>query len=263
MSRYVIGDIHGRFDALQRLATRIELQPSDEVWLVGDLVNMGPRSADVVRWAADQPHLKCVLGNHDLHLLAVTQAGREIRGKDSFQDLLEAPDADDLLHWLRHQNLIWREDGFVLVHAGLLPTWTLSLAESLAREVEATLQSDDSARFLDVMYGNEPRKWSDDLEGDDRLRIAVNAFTRCRVLTHDGALEFDFKGELQDVPDGCQPWWEAFDTQAEKLLFGHWSALGFRELDKGYALDSGAAWERELTAVRLDDGAIFQVPATP
>lgn len=263
MARYVIGDIHGRIDALQRLVQHAEISPSDEIWLVGDLVNTGPSSREVVRWAAERANLRCVLGNHDLHMLAVVEDKRALRKKDTFQDLLDAPDADELIEWMRQQNLVWREDDFLMIHAGLLPEWTPREAESLGKEIEDRLRANPKKRrkFFETMYGNKPRKWSEELEGPARRRITVNALTRSRVLTVDGKLQFDFKGEYEDIPDGHVGWWELYDRQGYTILFGHWSALGFRMMDGVIALDSGCAWERELTAVRLDDLHVFQVPA--
>ncbi len=263
MARYVIGDIHGRIDALERLVEKADIAASDEVWLVGDLVNTGPNSREVVRWAAERSNLRCLLGNHDLHMLAVVEDKRAIRKKDTFQDLLDAPDADELIGWLRQQNMVWREDDFMMIHAGLLPEWTPEQAEELGAEIEEKLRGEATKRrsFFETMYGNKPRKWSDELEGQERRRITVNALTRCRVLTEDGKLQFSFKGEYQDIPDGHVAWWELFDRKGCTLLFGHWSALGFRMMDGVIALDSGCAWERELTTVRLDDMNVFQVPA--
>ncbi len=263
MATYAIGDIHGRFKVLKRLLERIEFRPeSDTLWLVGDLVNVGPKSLKVLRWAMDLPNVVVTLGNHDLHMLAVYLGVRDLRPKDTFQSVLDAPDADDIFAWLRRQKLVHRQDGYIMVHAGLLPQWTPDKAVEVANEVERMLCSPHYPEFFDEMYGNKPKIWSDELTGNDRLRIAVNAFTRSRIVrVKDGRLEFDFKGEPQDTPKGYAPWYELFDAPGETLLFGHWSAHGFYESERVVCLDSGCAWKRKLTAMRLSDRAVFQVSA--
>ena len=263
MATYAIGDIHGRFEVLQDLLTVIGFRPHlDTIWLVGDLVNVGPQSLEVLRWAMKVPNLVVTLGNHDLHMLAVHLGVRTVRKKDTFQTVLEAADRDDIFAWLRRQKLAHRQNGYLMVHAGLLPQWTSDEVMEVAHEVERMLCSPNYKEFFQDMYGDEPRIWSDDLGGHERLRIAINAFTRSRVLdAKTGAMEFKFKGEPRDIPPGFIPWYASFRHPDQTLLFGHWSAHDFWKGDGVYCLDSGCAWNRKLTALRLDDQAVFQVSA--
>jgi bis(5'-nucleosyl)-tetraphosphatase (symmetrical) len=265
MSTWVVGDVHGCRKTLDRLLDVIDFDAErDELWTTGDLVNGGPDSLAVLRWARNLGDaLTVVLGNHDLHMLAVASGARPMRESDDFGDVLEAPDADDLLDWLRHRPLLHRRGETVLVHAGLLPSWDLDRAEQLAGEVESVLRSGEAGTFFESMYGNEPRAWDDALEGEDRWRIVVNTTTRMRTLDEAGRLDFDFKETLEDVPDDRVPWFEHPDrvTEGARLLFGHWSAIGYHRRGRVHALDSGCVWGGELTAMRLEDGEIVQVPS--
>ena len=260
---YAIGDIHGCFETLGRLLDAIEFDPADDrLWLVGDLVNGGPDSLEVLRWVRRHPDsVTTVLGNHDLHMLAVASGAAEMRGKDNFEPVLRAPDADELLDWLRHRPLLVREGESAMVHAGLLPDWTIDEAEQVAGEVEAALQSGEAGEFFEAMYGNEPRRWRDDPTGHDRLRIVVNATTRMRTVDPDGAIQFDYKQGLDGIPDGQMPWFahprrRSTDT---RLVFGHWSAIGYHSEANTHALDSGCSWGGPLSALRLEDERLFQV----
>ncbi len=265
MATYVIGDIHGCYQTLQQLLEILPFDPaSDKLWSTGDLVNRGPDSLGVLRWARELGEtLTVVLGNHDLHMLAVAAGARAMREDDDFRDVLEAPDADDFLEWLSTRPLFHRRGDTALVHAGLLPSWTLDRAEQLAGEVEATLRSSERDDFFEVMYGNEPRRWRDALEGHDRLRLIVNAMTRMRVLDDEDGLEFDFKQSLDELPDARLPWFEHPDRAFEgaRLVFGHWSTLGYHRHCDIHGLDSGCVWDGRLTAMRLEDGELFQVPS--
>lgn len=264
MSTYAIGDVQGCYHSLMHLLNHIDFNPSqDRLWFVGDLINRGSGSLAVLRWiVANQNHLQVVLGNHDLHALVVAEGFVKAHRSDTLGDLLSAPDAKQLLTWLRHQPLLHLEHGVLMVHAGLLPQWTEKQAQALAQEVEAALQGNDYQRFLANMYGNQPDTWHDDLQGWDRLRVITNAMTRLRICSSDGAMDFKFKGTVDNIPKDLMPWF-AVKTRASKgmpIIFGHWSALGLRHTDNVHALDTGCLWNGKLTAMRLEDKAVFQVP---
>lgn len=268
MATYAIGDIQGCYDSLQRLLERCAFDPAnDRLWLVGDLVNRGPKSLETLRLIKSLgPAALTVLGNHDLYLLMIAEGGAKFRGKDdTLQAILDAPDCAELLNWLRHQPLCHTEGEFCLVHAGLLPQWTAERARELAREVEAALQGPDYGQFIRNLWGSEPAGWSDQLTGWPRLRVIVNAMTRMRFCTVDGIMEFKAKGTLAKAPSGHIPW---FDLPGRKsadsvLVTGHWSALGLKITLNLLALDSGCLWGGHLTAVRLEDRQVFQVDCSP
>lgn len=263
LSTYIIGDVHGRYRPLQQLLQAIDWNPSDRIIFVGDLVNVGFESADVVRWAMTH-NCETVLGNHDLHMLAVMMDEAQIRPKDTFQDILSAPDRSTIQDWLLARPLIIdpQQNNLFVVHGGLLPEFLPSLATSLSRELQDALERDPKTLFKS-MYGNEPRKWSDELEGPDRLRIAINTFTRARILSNDGALEFEFKGTYETIPDGYSAWFDLYPHSQITPIFGHWSALGCRRFSHAIALDSGAAWCRDLTAYCVETNTFTQVPTGP
>ena len=267
MATYAIGDIQGCYHALMALLARIGFnEKTDRLWLVGDLINRGSGSLEVLRWCyAHQKNLTVVLGNHDLHALVVAEGIVAQHKGDTLTPLLEAPDRDVLLYWLRSQRLMCQQDNYLMVHAGLLPQWTAAQAISYAAEVESVLHGKDYLNFLRHMYGNQPDHWSDDLTGMDRLRVITNAATRLRVCSAQGQMEFKFKGELQDIPDGYMPWFDV-PTRATKevqVIFGHWSALGLRQRDNIYALDTGCLWGGKLTAMNLQTKAVVQVESHP
>lgn len=267
MANYAIGDIQGCYSPLIALLARIEFNPRhDTLWLVGDLVNRGPDSLLVLRWAINQGDaVKALLGNHDLHLLRVAEGLEAPRNNDTVQDILAAPDAPDLLHWVRHLPLMRSHEQFTMVHAGLLPQWSADKAQALAREVEAALQSTSYKTFLKDLYGNAPNCWDESLSGMNRLRIITNACTRLRFCTADGAMEFATKGGAQSAPPGFMAWFDVPQRASSNttVVFGHWSALGLKLADNLMALDSGCFWGRQLTAVRLEDRQIFQVACDP
>ena len=267
MAIYAIGDIQGCFGSFSRLLERCAFDPAvDQLWLVGDLVNRGPRSLETLRFVRDLgASAITVLGNHDLSLLMASE-GFGKRGKgDTFDDILNAPDRDALLDWLRRQPLCHVEGDYCMVHAGLLPQWTADEARLLAAEVECALTADDWRDFLAHMWGSEPAGWSDDLRGWPRLRVIVNAMTRMRFCTLDGIMEFKAKGKLSNAPRGHLPWFELPNRQhADSVLVtGHWSALGLKITPNLLALDSGCLWGGHLTAVRLEDRQVFQVDCSP
>jgi bis(5'-nucleosyl)-tetraphosphatase (symmetrical) len=265
MTTYAIGDIQGCYSAFRRLLDQIRFDPaSDRLWLVGDLVNRGPQSLAVLRFVKSLgTRAITVLGNHDLHLLVVAARHVKPHHGDTLNAILRAPDRDELLAWLRRRKMMHAAGRYALVHAGLLPQWSIAQALALAREVEAALQSADHDEFLRHMYGNQPDRWRDNLTGIDRLRVITNVMTRLRLCTPQGKMEFAHKGKPVDLPRGYLPWFAAPQRRhrATTVIFGHWAALGLY-LDSNVAgLDTGCVWGRELTALRLADRKIFRCPA--
>ena len=267
MATYAIGDIQGCFHAFQALLARIEFNPkTDELWLVGDLINRGSGSLEVLRWCYQyQDCLKVVLGNHDLHALVVAAGFVKAHKGDTLNEILQADDRDDLLTWLRHQHLVYQNESYLMVHAGLLPQWSAEQATAYAKEVEAALRGNEYLNFLANMYGNLPASWNDDFIGLDRLRVITNAMTRLRVCTEQGEMEFNFKGELEDIPLGYVPWFDVKSraSQDQQVIFGHWSALGLQQRENVFALDTGCLWGGQLTAMNLDTKMITQVQSHP
>jgi len=263
MAIYAVGDVQGCHAELLQLLNRIGFdQATDQLWLVGDLVNRGPGSLEVLRLVKSLGDSAItVLGNHDLHLLAVAEGVAELNRNDTLDEILDAPDRDELLHWLRNQRLLHAQGGFVLVHAGLLPQWSVAQAQSLAREVEAALRGDDYATFLSRMYGNTPHNWDESLSGYKRLRVIVNAFTRMRICTQEGEMEFRFKGEVENIPAGYMPWFDIPKRASRDatVIVGHWSALGLLLKKNVIALDTGCLWGGPMSAIRLEDRQLFQV----
>lgn len=263
MATYAIGDPQGCFAPLQRLLDAIRFDDrADRLWFVGDLVNRGPDSLATLRFvkALGESEVS-LLGNHDLHLLAVAHGVQRQRRDDTLRDVLEAPDRDELLDWLRRRPLMHVEQGFAVVHAGLLPQWTVDQARGLAREVEQALGAEQGGELLGRMYGNQPARWSDELSGYDRLRVIINAMTRLRLCSADGEMEFGHKGRVKDAPPGYLPWFDVPGRRSRgtPVIFGHWSALGLKLAGDLIGLDTGCLWGRRLTALRLEDRRIFQV----
>ena len=263
MATYAIGDLQGCLEPLLRLLELVRFDLSrDRLWFVGDLVNRGPESLAALRFVRDLGDRAVVtLGNHDLHLLVVAEGFAKRHPDDTLGEILKAPDRDDLLAWLRTRPLMHVEGGLAMVHAGLLPGWTIPQAASLAAQAGAVLAGDDHREFFRHMYGNKPDRWDESLAGWDRLRVVINAFTRMRICTSDGAMEFKHKGELADIPGGYLPWFDVPGRRSlsHTVIFGHWSALGFRRGEGYVSLDSGCLWGRELTALRLEDRQPFHV----
>jgi bis(5'-nucleosyl)-tetraphosphatase (symmetrical) len=258
MATYAIGDVQGCFDELQQLLARFRFTKADRLWFVGDLVNRGPKSLDALRFARDLgERAVVVLGNHDLHLVAQHEGVARPRPDDTLEEILASPERSDLVAWLRTRPLMHVEGRHAIVHAGLLPQWSIGKALSLAREVERALAGTDYREFLKNMYGSKPDRWDDALSGWDRLRVVVNAMTRLRFCTPEGTMDFRAKGTTR--PPGHVPWYET-RSDAETIVCGHWSALGVKLTDKLAALDSGCVWGGQLTALRLEDRALFQVP---
>lgn len=263
MATYAIGDIQGCMGALRRLLDHIKFdQVQDRLWFVGDLVNRGPHSLDVLRFVKQLgTSAVTVLGNHDIHLLAlwsqITRPGR----KDTLQPILSAPDADELLHWLRFRPLLHAENGCVMIHAGLLPSWSMDQATALAREVEEALQSNHFQEVLPAIYFQKAVVPSANLSTKERLGLTTNVLTRLRVCTKEGVPEFSFKGPPTGAPLGYFPWFRIPNraTQYETIIFGHWSALGIVQEKHLVALDGGCVWGRELVTMRLEDRQLFRV----
>lgn len=271
MSTYAIGDLQGCYDPLARLLDYVDFSPEqDRLWLVGDLVNRGPQSLEVLRFVRSLGDAAItVLGNHDLHLVMQAHGFGKANKEDTLTPILKARDRDELIDWLRRMPLFHFEDmgqnKWGMVHAGLLPGWSVAQAQTLSDEVSAALTAPDYVDFLANMWGSEPDAWRDDLDGWDRLRVVVNAMTRMRFVTADGRMEFrapGAKGPPERGPSGCTPWFDAPGRRSADHLIvcGHWSALGFRQTANLLALDSGCLWGGSLTAVRLEDRRIFQMP---
>ncbi|MBI3042378.1 MAG: symmetrical bis(5'-nucleosyl)-tetraphosphatase [Betaproteobacteria bacterium] len=263
MATIAIGDVQGCYDQLMRLLERAGYdERRDMLWFVGDLVNRGPRSAQTVRFAKGLGARQVtVLGNHDLALLVIADGIKKPHRGDTFDEILSAPDRDELIAWLRHQKLMHAGDGYAMVHAGLLPQWSVARALALAREVEAALQGPDHREFLRHMYGNEPLRWRDDLAGYDRLRIIVNAMTRMRLAAPDGTLELRHKLGPNVLPAGYLPWYDVPGraSRGTPVIFGHWAALGLLVRKDVVCLDSGCVWGRSLSALRLEDRRLFEL----
>ena len=257
MSTYAIGDIQGCYDALRRLLEELKFDPArDALWLVGDLVNRGPQSLETLRFVRDLGAAAItVLGNHDLHLLVVAAGVRKPHRGDTLDALLRAPDRDELLDWLRKQKMMHADAGYAMVHAGLLPQWSIERALALAREAEAALQGEGYGDLLHNMYGNEPARWRDDLTGYDRLRVIINAMTRLRLCDAQGRMEFGHKTAPSDGPAGYMPWFEVPHraSAGTPVICGHWAALGLSLSADVLAIDTGCVWGRTLTALRLED----------
>ena len=265
MNTYVIGDVQGCFQELLSLLEKINFQPKkDKLCLVGDLVNRGPKSLEVLRFIKNLPNSSVVLGNHDLHLLATASGARPLRDKDTFSDVLRAEDKDELLDWLRHQPLmqVLPEHDVVLVHAGIYPLWSLDKAQSLAKEVEKVLRGEGSKQFFEQMYGSEPNVWAGNLVGEQRLRFIVNAFTRMRYCDKKYALDFKSAGPVGSQSEDLVPWFNLCKQlpASTRVIFGHWAALnGVTHQPNFIALDTGCVWGNDLTAYCLETEEIFAV----
>jgi len=260
MTTYVIGDVQGCYQRAQALIERIRLVCAHpELIFVGDLVNRGPDSLATLRLVRALG-AKTVLGNHDLHLLAVAQGIRKTHDGDTLNDIFQAPDCDELLHWLRHQPLAHFENGHLIVHAGVLPQWSAQKTLDLAHEVETVLRSANWIDFLHHMYGNTPMKWSDDLAGFERLRCIVNGLTRLRYCSADGTMQFAGGDDASKASSGRLPWFDVAGRKSENVtvVFGHWSARGLTLRPRLIGLDTGCVWG-QLTAICLEDRSLIQV----
>lgn len=262
MTRYAIGDVQGCYDSLITLLDHINFQAdSDELWFAGDLVNRGPKSLETLRFikqlgeAGGHP-ARVILGNHDLHLLACYYTERKTKKKDTFSDILNAPDCDELMAWLIQQPLmLWdKQSNFVMTHAGVPHIWDIDEAFSLSEEVSNALQQENRKVFFEQMYGNTPAAWSKDLSGVARLRVITNYFTRMRFITEQGELDFAAKEDLDSAPEGFSPWFSFSPHHNTRFIFGHWAALIGKTAygDQFQATDTGCVWGGRLTALNLD-----------
>lgn len=266
MALYMIGDVQGCMPSLQHLLDTLDFSPSrDTVYLLGDLVNRGPDSLGVLRWAYQAgSSAQCIQGNHDLNLLAVAHSIRKPHRKDTLDAILAAPDRHTLLDWLRVQPLARCAHGWLMVHAGVLPQWTVDTTLALNAEFEAAMASPDFTAFLRIMYGNTPDTWHDDLQGADRLRVVVNALTRLRLCDAQGRMEFDTKDDATAAPPGFMPWFDLPGrlTAGHPIAFGHWSTLRNVSRADVLPLDSGCVWGGQLSAARLQPIAQSDSTAT-
>ncbi len=260
MAVYAIGDLQGCLDPLQRLLERIRFDPAaDRLWFTGDLVNRGSQSLETLRFVrALGERATTVLGNHDIHLLAMAAGHARPRATDTLLPVLEAADGRELIDWVRRRPLLHEDSavpGYALVHAGIPPQWDMATARALAAELETVLRGPDHDAYLRHLYGDEPALWHPDLTGWDRLRFATNAFTRMRYCDAAGRLLLDYKGAPEQAPPDHHPWFDAPGRHPipARLVFGHWSTLGLRRTPDVLALDTGCVWGGCLTAVRLDD----------
>lgn len=264
MATYCIGDVQGCFDELQHLLDIINYNKNlDQLWFAGDLVNRGPKSLETLRFIKNLPNTKIVLGNHDLHLLCLYYNMVNFHA-EHLEPILSAPDAPELIAWLRRQKLIYYDKNFnaVLVHAGIYPKWTLAEALEYAYEFESALSGPNYLEFLQHLYGNQPDIWQNNLQNWDRLRFITNACTRMRFCSLAGQLEFASADKADTAPDNFLPWFRIpwRKNQEIKILFGHWAALnGITNEPNVFALDTGCVWGNSLTAMRLEDGALFSV----
>lgn len=243
MATYAIGDVQGCFITLERLLARIDFDRArDRLWFVGDIVNRGPASLDVLRFVCDLGEAAVVvLGNHDLHLIARARGTRDAKPRDTFDDVLGADDRESLLDWLIHRPLLHREGGYAMVHAGLAPQWSLDEAEKLARKAERKLRADKLSKSV---------------------RYAIDALTRLRTCRTNGEMCLDFAGPPEQAPEGCRPWFELADIPSEEtVLFGHWASLGLHLGENAIGLDTGCVWGGTLTALRLEDRKLFHEPS--
>ena len=259
MTDYAIGDIQGCYERLRDVLANADFSPSrDRLWVAGDIINRGPSSLESLRYIESLgSSAVVVLGNHDLHLLAIAFGGHGLKNKDTLNDILEAPDHRHLLNWLCQQHLLVHDPArnVVMVHAGLPHIWNLERAAGHAREVEAAISGSDASGFFTGMYGNQPARWDDNLQGMDRLRAITNYFTRMRFIAEDGTLEFGAKESADKAPEGFAPWFQYRRKDDVRVIFGHWAALGGKtDSERFIGLDTGCVWGGQLTMMNLDTG---------
>lgn len=272
MSTYAIGDLQGCYAELQNLLNEINFdETNDQLWFVGDLVNRGPESLACLRFVKSLgTNAKTVLGNHDLHLLAIANKVRKPHRNDTVDEILNADDSEELLKWLKQQPLLVSDVDlkWTMIHAGLPPQWTLEQTKELAQETEALLRNKQFNDFIHNMYGNQPETWTDTLKDDDRYRFIINCFTRIRYIEKDGKLNLKENGAPGAQPKSLIPWYAMPErkTKKQKIIFGHWSTVhlgnekDFKKYNV-YPLDTGCLWDGELTAMRLEDEKLFSVPS--
>ncbi|OAI17265.1 diadenosine tetraphosphatase [Methylomonas lenta] len=256
MAIYAIGDIQGCYNELRSLLDVIKFDPAqDQLWLAGDLVNRGPHSLETLRFIKGLGAAAVsVLGNHDLHLIATVASLNKAGKKDTLGPILRASDCDELIDWLRRQRLFYYNDQFCMLHAGLPPQWDFEQTKLMAQEVEKVIRGENYQRFFRSMYGNKPALWQDDFSKTEKLRFAVNCFTRLRYCTVDGELDFHFKGPLGSQAPNLLPWFAVPGRKSQdmRIIFGHWSTLGFYTEHNVYSIDTGCLWGGQLTALKLE-----------
>lgn len=260
MSNYIVGDIQGCLSSLKKLLDKVSFSADDHLYLVGDLVNRGAESLETLRFIKSLPNANTVLGNHDLHLLAVYFKTRLTEPKDTIQEILDAPDVHELMSWLRQQPLMLHLKHFnsVIVHAGIHPEWQLHQALAYADEIGQALQSEEIQAILNESFGNDPNRWRDSLSGMDRIRCLINYFTRMRFCTAKGTLDFRYKGKPPHKDPDFKPWFDYPLALTETVFFGHWAnLLSETHRDNVIALDTGCVWGNTLTAIRLEDRKFF------
>jgi bis(5'-nucleosyl)-tetraphosphatase (symmetrical) len=258
MATYAIGDIQGCFDPFQALLKKLSFNPEkDQLWLAGDIINRGPQSLETLRFIMSLgDSAKVVLGNHECHALAVYNGHKRAHKTDTYHQILDAPDADELFDWIRTRPFFYEDTelDFCMLHAGVPPQWSIEDTRNRAKELEAVLQSTDYNQFLATMYGNDPTFWNDSLSGNDRLRFIINSFTRTRYCDRDGKMDFKEKQAPGSQSSHLIPWFNVPNrkTVSSKILFGHWSTLGIHHENNAFCLDSGCLWGGQLTAMRLE-----------
>lgn len=262
---WVIGDIQGCLASLNYLLNQPGLldDPNAEFCFAGDLINRGPHSLAVLQRIHNLgSRAYCVLGNHDIHFLSVAAGMRQPNRFDTFQDILNSQNSNYWINWLRQQPLYLKRQGHLIVHAGIHPNWSLNQLKNIAHEIQQRLRDDDWAFHLSKLFGNEPAQWSTKLTGYDRQRFGINVLTRIRYIKTDGRLDFSFKQHPQQAPKNLTPWFQITPRKITlPIVFGHWSTLGLTKCNQAIGLDTGALWGGQLTALRLEDGKIVQVPA--
>ena len=265
MSTYAIGDIQGCYDSLVKLLDKIKFNPNqDTLWFAGDLVNRGPKSLETIRFIKQLGDSAIVvLGNHDLHLLALSINHPKFNSKQSsLQDIINAPDSDEIIYWLRHQKIMHSDDNIHMVHAGIYPHWSILQAQNNARKVESILQSDNYKELLLNIHGNYPDKWNDNITGYDELRFIINAFTRMRFIEDNGRLDFLEKGNIGEQDPGLIPWFEHpknISKTTDTIIFGHWSQLEKIHNFNTIGTDTGCLWGKKLTAYQLNNQKIHHI----
>lgn len=269
MTTYAVGDIQGCCGNFDQLLEKLKFNPTtDRLWIAGDITNRGPTSLPALRRVMDLgDNATTVIGNHDIHLLSVMCGLRKSSAKDTLDDILDAPDRQDLLDWLRHQPLLHHDEalGYTMVHAGLHPAWNLELARQLASEVEAALRGENYREFLQSVRSDKPTRWKESLEGIERLRFAVNCFTRMRYCRESGKLDLEFKGPPDKAPEKLLPWYAVPERQNTelKIVFGHWASHGESTTTNVFPLDFGCVWGGSLRALALETGDVFEVSCEP
>lgn len=263
MSIYAIGDLQGCFFSLQSLLNALNFNTrEDELWLVGDLVNRGKGSLEVLDWCyKNQKNIKVVLGNHDLHFLAVALKAKSIGNKDTIETILSDKNLSKYVDWLLSLPLVYGNENFLMVHAGIPPSWSSEYTKKLSNEVSLELNKNPK-NFLENMYGNFPNKWNKNYKREDRLRFTVNSLTRMRTLNKDGSINYSFKKDLNDLPPNLIPWYlYPAEERKEFVLSGHWSAIGIQSYFNGITLDSGCVWGGSLSAYCFNEKKIISVRA--